>query len=188
MMFQLKWTMIVIKCREFSISVQRLITKTIPMLFMSHRMQHWSIKWNRSAHVWVSLEHHMQSQGMWCYTGNMHQLSVNSFAKGNVNNEASENASISSTISHRCDNLLRTLCALCRAMVVMSVYQHGHRWLLLWDVTVVASKSGWLLRFQLSHLCLHCNVDNTLVASKVDSALITADLTVARSDIVFSVW
>ena len=155
---------------------------------MSHRVQHWSIEWNRSAHVWVSLEHQMQSQGMRCYSGNMHQLSVNSFAKGNVNNEASENASISGTISHRCDNQLRTLCALCRAMVVMSVYQHGHRWLLVWEVDVVASKSGWLLRFPLSHFCVHCNEDNKLIAFQVGSALITADLTVARSDTVFSAW
>ena len=153
-----------------------------PMFFMSHRVQHWSIEWNWSAHVWVSLKHQMQSHEMLRFTGNIHQMSVNSFAKGNVYNEANENASISSTISLRCDNQLRTLSAWCRAMVIMSVYQQGHRWLLLYDVTVVASKSGWLLRFSLSHLYLHCKEQNKLFAKKVVSALITADLTVVHSD------
>ena len=116
-------------------------------------------------------------QRMRFYSGNMHQLSVNSFAKGYVNNEASETASISGTISHRCDNQLRTLCALCRAMVVMSVYQHGHRWLLVWEVDDVGSMSGWLLRFPLSHFCLHCNEDNKLIAFQVGSALIRCWMT-----------
>ena len=119
----------------------------------------------------------MQSQGMRFYSGSMHQLSVNSFAKGNVNNEASQSVLISCTISHRCDNQLRTLCVLCRVMVIMSVFQHKLRWLLMWEVDVVASKSGWLLRFPLSHFCLHCNEDDKLIALQVGSALINAYLT-----------
>ena len=164
------------------------LPRLLPMLFMSHRVQHWSIEWNRSAYVWETLEHHLQSQRMRCYSGTCTNWVSTVSQRAMLSNEASENASISGTISHRCDNQLRTLCALYRAIVVMSVYKHGHRWLLVWEVDVVASKSGWLLRFPLSHFCLHWNEDNKLIAFQVGSALITADLTVARSDTVFSAW
>ena len=155
---------------------------------MPHRVQQWSTNWDSTVYVCEWLEQHLQYLGLRRYTGNMHQMSVNSFAKGIVNNESSENASISGTISHHCDNQLSNLCALCRPKVVMSVYQHGHPWLLVWEVDVVASKSSWLLRFPLSHLCVHWNQDNKLIALQVDPVLITVDLNALRSETVFFAW
>ena len=61
-----------------------------PLLFMSHRVQHWSIECNRCAYVWVWLEHQMQWLGMRCYTENIHIQRVKTFAEVNVCNQVSE--------------------------------------------------------------------------------------------------
>ena len=100
--------MIVSQCRQLSISVPRLITKTFtyalhvtPSATLIHRVK---LKRpclgvigtsNEITGIAVLLREHAPTE-------------CQQFAKGNVNTEASENASISGTISHRYDNQLRT--------------------------------------------------------------------------------